>query len=80
MDLMTYKYSINTKLCHLVYGKFEWKLVNPWGDKKKSWTQFPFSFHLNNTRNKKIKPQIHLASLFFPATPGTKTRTHLLGR
>ena len=40
-------------------------------------THFPFSFHLINPRNKKIKPYIHPAFLFHSATPETKRGTHL---
>ena len=40
-------------------------------------THFPFSFHLINPRNKKIKPYIHPAFLFRSATPGIKRGTHL---
>ena len=46
----------HTKLWHLARGWSELKLSNSWGDKRKSGTHLPFSFHLMNTRNKKIKP------------------------
>ena len=46
----------HTKLYHLAGGRSEGKLSNPWGSKRKSWTHLPSSFHLINTRNKKIKP------------------------
>ena len=55
-DLINYKYSTHTKLCHLPSGSSEWNFSNPCGGKRKSWTQFPFLFHLINTRNTKIKP------------------------
>ena len=44
---------LQTRLRHLARGRSEWKLSNPWGDKRKCWTHLPFSFHLINTRNKK---------------------------
>ena len=47
---------IHTKLRLLARRRCEWKPSNPWGDKRKSWTCLPFSFHLIDTRNKKMKP------------------------
>ena len=41
------------------------------------WTHLPFLFHLNNTRNKNVKPQVHPASLFRSVTPGTIRITHV---
>ena len=71
IDLIVYKQTIHTKLCHFARVRSEWKLSNPWGD------SLLFSFHLINLRNKKIKPYIHQAFLFRSATPGTKRTTHL---
>ena len=51
----------NTRLRHLAGGRCEGKLSNSWGSKRKSWTHLSSSFHLINTRNKKIKAQIHPA-------------------
>ena len=38
------------------------------------------NFHLPQTRNKKTKPQIHPVFSFCSTAPGTKRKTHLLGR
>ena len=78
IDLIIYKHSTH-KSRHLKRGRSEWKLSNPCGDKRKSWTHLPSSFCLINTRNKKIKSQIHPVLLYSSATPRTKRRTHLLG-
>ena len=43
-------------------------------------THLPFSSHLINNRNKKIKPYIYLAFLFCKATLETKRGTHLSSR
>ena len=56
IDLVIYKHSTHTKLHHFVRSRSAWKLSNPWGDKRKSWTHLPFSVHLLIIRNKKIKP------------------------
>ena len=80
LNYLTNTTHTHIKSRHLARGRCKWKLSNPWGDKRTSWTHLPFSFHLINTRNKKMKPQVHPASLFRSATTGTKTRTHLLGR
>ena len=61
-----------TKLSRFVRGRSKWKLSNFWDEERKSWTHLPFSFHLINTRNKKIKLLIHPASSFCSATSGTK--------
>ena len=52
---MIYKHSTDTILRRLDRSRSEEKLLNPWGDKKKSWSHLPFSFQLINTRNKKIE-------------------------
>ena len=67
-------------LRHLACGRSEGKLSNPCGNKRKSWTHFPSSFNQINTKNKKIKPYIHPVSMFCTVAPGTKRRTHILGR
>ena len=45
----------HTKLCHLACGRSEGELSNPGGNKRKSWTHVPSSFHMINTRYKKDK-------------------------
>ena len=52
---MIYKHSTHTILRRLDRSRSEEKLLNPWGDKKKSWSHLPFSFQLINSWNKKIK-------------------------
>ena len=49
------------KFRHSAVFRSEGKLSNPSGSKRNSWAYFPSSFHLIKTRNKNIKPQIHLA-------------------
>ena len=71
---------ILTKLHHLTHGRSQGKLSNPWGSKRKSRTHLPSSFFLIKTRKTKIKLQIDPACSFYLATPGTKRKTHLLGR
>ena len=46
----------HNKLHYLVRGRSGGKLSNPWGNKRKSWTHLSSSFHLINTRSKKVKP------------------------
>ena len=65
-------------LHHLTCRKSAGKLSNHWSSKRKSWIHLPSSFHLFNTRNKKIKPYIHFACSFCSATPGAKRKIHLL--
>ena len=36
IDLIIYNHSARTKLCHLARGRSEFKLSNPWGDKRNS--------------------------------------------
>ena len=72
IDLIICKLSTYTKLRYLFYGRYEWKLSNFWGNKKKSWAHLPVSLHLTNTRNKKIKPYIDPVSSFHSAIPGSK--------
>ena len=71
IDLIIYKHSIHTKLCYLARVSLSGSSQTP------GVTHFPFSFHLINLRNKKIKPYIHPAFLIRSATPGAKRRTHL---
>ena len=77
--------TLYTHLRHVDPGRSEGKLSNPWGSKRKSWTHLPSLFHLIKTRKKKIKRYlafifIHPVCSFRSATPGTKRKTHLLGR
>ena len=71
IDLIIYKHSITlnyaTSLALGLSGSSQTPGV----------THFPFSFHLINLRNKKIKPYIHPAFLIRSATPGAKRRIHL---
>ena len=75
IDLIIFKHSAHTKLCHLICSR---SLSG--SSKTPRVTHHPLSFHLINTRNKKIKPYIHPAFVFHLATPGTKRRTHLSDR
>ena len=40
-DLNLYKHSTRTKLRHLSREKTDEKLLNPWGNRKESWTLLP---------------------------------------
>ena len=80
IDLLIYKHFTHTKLHHLALEKAEGKLPNTWGNTEKSRSHLPASFHLINTRNKKIKPHIYPVFSFRPATLGTKKGTRPLGR
>ena len=62
---MVYKHCTYTKLCHPgLSGSSQTPGV----------THLPFSFHLINTRNRKIKSHIHPPFLIRSATPETKGR------